>query len=126
MEKFRERRKHARIPVMLKVEYTIGQENKTGFTTDISQSGLFLNTDQQPGDSNVLRLKFMLPGFEKPMFFLGKIVRNVCFSKPFRGLGIEFLSSGSKSYESVGEFVKRFHEPQDCSPNLFEHIAGAT
>lgn len=122
MNKMLERRKNERIPVMLKVEYTFGEEPNTGFSLNLSRGGIFINSNNIGIKGQFIRLKFSLPGGKEPVSVLGEIVRTTDTKDLPSGMGIMFKSQGSKVYDRVNSFIKEYCDNQICSTNFFKEI----
>ena len=108
-----ERRRHPRIPVMMQVNYTNGEDFLVDYSTNLGPRGIFINTTRAIGQGEKIHVKFLLPGDERPIRVLGQ----VCWIRRrgddpagvvVPGIGVEFLHATDEAREAVAHFVDRF------------------
>jgi uncharacterized protein (TIGR02266 family) len=120
-ESGRERRKFPRIPVMMQVNYTDGEDFLIDYSTNLGPNGIFINTTRAFAAGEKLHLKFHLPGHERPLRILGKVRwARKRDSDPAEtvlpGIGIEFVHATEHARDAVARFVERFLPAPDESP----------
>jgi len=108
-----DRREDPRIPVMMQVNYTDGEDFLTDYSTNFSRNGLFINTTQKFGPGEKIHLKFYLPGNERPVRVLGRIRWNkggahAVGAHTVPGIGVEFININEFNREMIDEFVDQF------------------
>ena len=108
-----ERRKFPRIPVMMQVNYTNGEDFLVDYSTNLGPRGIFINTVRSFDAGEKVHIKFHLPGDDRPIRVLGQ----VCWARRrdanpgsvvLPGIGIEFLHATEEAREAVAHFVERF------------------
>jgi hypothetical protein len=88
-----ERRLGARLPVQMYLNAYVQDRQRRGFTANISEQGLYLNTllDEALPPSTPIGLEFALPGIPETIWAAGE----VCFGQEddyFVGQGIRFTA----------------------------------
>lgn len=97
-----------RVPVSLPVDFTVGDNTRTGFLLNLSESGTFLHTkvDLLPG--TLVYLRFSLPGASQ-VFDVKGIVRwttGESSSKTmFGGSGVMFTTISAQDQQAIKDFV---------------------
>jgi uncharacterized protein (TIGR02266 family) len=116
-----ERRRFPRIPVMMQVSYTDGEDFLIDYSTNLGLNGIFINTTRPFASGEKLHLKFHLPGHDRPLRILGKVrwIRKRDASPGeavLPGIGIEFVASTEHARDVVARFVERFLPAPDDAP----------
>ena len=73
---------------------------------DISQKGLFIETQEDVKKGEVIMMTFALPGFEKPLKVKGKISHVTP-----QGAGVQFMELSPYQAEMIGAIVDRMKAP---------------
>ncbi|MBN2382773.1 PilZ domain-containing protein [bacterium] len=110
--KLDDRRIAERIPINLKVEYITKDEIAEGFCTDLSKTGIFIESIKPPARTTELRLCFFLPFDDKKIEIRcrGTVERVVdraqtgtSFTIP--GFGIHFREFEGKARDHIAAFI---------------------
>lgn len=86
-----DRRRSARAPVTVRIDYGTVDEMFSEFTRDINEGGLFIETDKPHEPGTELTMHFHLPGSGEALRTVGRVVRVTpsTLGSP-GGMGIEF------------------------------------
>lgn len=84
-------RQHARKPWKIAVEYTNGKQVYRDYITDISNGGVFIETQSPFTVGQIIKMKFPLPNYQKIVKVIGVIVWSSS-----QGIGIKFKKHVSK------------------------------
>lgn len=108
-----ERRNHPRIPVMMQVSFTNGEDFMVDYSTNLSSNGIFINTQQAVAGGDRVHMKFFLPGYDQPVRILGTVrwrrAAPISGSEAaLSGIGVEFLEASQQNREAIRHFVERF------------------
>ena len=76
-------------------------------TKDISESGIFLETQTPLAVGTVLELDFKFPDSEDTVIIKGEVIRIVIDSDEFNGMGIKFIDLEDKYKKMINSFVKK-------------------
>jgi uncharacterized protein (TIGR02266 family) len=99
-------RRHNRIAIQMEVQWGHGDETLKGFARNISESGMFIETDAHLPKDNQLTLSVTLPGQSEPMKIPGKVARCIELEREFRyGLGIQFEGLEAGSRDRIIDFL---------------------
>jgi CheY-like chemotaxis protein len=101
-----EKRKWARIPVFLPTDYRIAEHVLSGYVTDISSGGVYLQTaDVKPEWADVAtRVTFRLPSVQE-IFTIPGAIRH---TKPGIGMGVGFSELAPDFQAKIDDFIKTF------------------
>lgn len=115
----KEKRLSQRIPVMLKVDYQIGSKTKTGFSANMSVSGLFMNVNEPVEIGSQIRMQFLLPGISTPISLTGMVIRsnnpNQSGDGTLPGVGIQFSEIAKTTREVLNTFLRKYQETPDSA-----------
>jgi uncharacterized protein (TIGR02266 family) len=103
-----ERRRSARTPIVVRIEYATVDALFSDFTRNINEGGVFIETDAPaPLDSEV-HLRFRLPGARETLRVSGRVawIASDPHGKP-SGMGIEFDSLTAADRARIDELVQR-------------------
>jgi uncharacterized protein (TIGR02266 family) len=82
---FEGRRKHARKPFLMAVDYSTQDHVYKDFIQDISAGGVFIQTDMPFTVGQEVSLTFPLPNYQKHIKIVGEVVRSTS-----QGVGVKF------------------------------------
>jgi diguanylate cyclase (GGDEF)-like protein len=108
-----------RVPVEAPVHLDGPQREQVGIARDISDSGLFLQTETVLPEGLRLALSIELPGLSSPIRCVGRVIRLARDERgATQGLGIEFQSYGPGARRLLDTFVGRalVEGRVDCPP----------
>jgi uncharacterized protein (TIGR02266 family) len=107
-----ERRKHKRVPVMMKIDYTTGQESRIGYTTNLSLGGMFVSTEELCLLRQTIPFRFWLPGHKQPFQLEGNVVWRGISSEESNdnlpGIGIRFNNVPINLKKALDQFLDQF------------------
>ena len=108
-----ERRRAARVPVELEVDYTLEDNYLFAHITDISATGIFVRTTTPEEPGTRLKLRFRPDLVAEPI----EVAGEVTWVNPYRGgapsnvqfgMGIRFLDLDFELRDRLQELVRRF------------------
>jgi type IV pilus assembly protein PilZ len=109
-----ERRKFARVPLSLLIQYRFDtlDEFLAEYSTDISLGGMFIRTDEPKEEGSLVYLQFYLRDGAKLIEGLGRVVRVHRSEDPASddmtpGMGIEFVNFDEPSMDLIRQIVER-------------------
>jgi len=82
---FEGRRKHARKPFLMAVDYSTQDHVYKDFIQDISTGGVFIQTHMPFSVGQEVSLTFPLPNYQKHIKIVGEVVRSTS-----QGVGVKF------------------------------------
>lgn len=90
-----ERRKSERVVKRLEVKFQTAVEN-TAITNDLSETGMFINTNKGVPPGSILNIKLNLPNSQE-LFLTGKVVRSMrstsgLIGEMKSGMGIQLIN----------------------------------
>lgn len=105
----RERRRHVRVPLNLLIQYRFDtlDEAMSAYAADLSEGGLFIETDEPRGLGDMIYLQFALRDGTRLIEALGKVVRVIepgGDEEP--GMGVQFVSLDGDSQDLVQRAVQ--------------------
>jgi|YelNatPaOPRAMG01_1025707.scaffolds.fasta_scaffold07108_5 uncharacterized protein (TIGR02266 family) len=112
-----ERRRFERKKIKVMIDYLDGNDIDVGYTKDISQGGMFIETNNIPAKGNIVFVDFYLPGVRRKLKLKGRVVwvntkeDDNGSTKP--GIGIEFIEPAeeTKHYLNIGiKNIRGAHE----------------
>ena len=98
-----------RAPISLPVDFEVGELLYTGFTLNISHSGIFLHTIKELSVGSELKLRFSLPEVDRVFNLTGTVVWTTPQGKSggyFEGAGITFVSTSKEEEKVLKNYVK--------------------
>jgi uncharacterized protein (TIGR02266 family) len=99
-------RRHNRIAIDMDVECAHRDSRLRGFARNISEGGVFIETDDAVEVGASLSLSFTLPGMGEPLTVSGTVVRRIELERELRfGLGIQFGPLPERSRQQILEFL---------------------
>lgn len=103
-----ERRRSARAPFVVRVDYGAVDAFFSEFTADVNEGGMFIETEtpQPPGTAVVMQ--FRIPGSETPIKVRGRVVWTSA-ERPSAtpGMGIEFENLDARARAQIDAAVRR-------------------
>ncbi|MEN9798881.1 MAG: hypothetical protein RL653_2577 [Pseudomonadota bacterium] len=103
-------RRADRLQLELLVGWHAGEVHHTDPATNISRSGLFLNTAFPQATGTALRLVVSLPDSAAPVELQGRVVRVVLVGAPAGsspGMAVEFTGTDASQADRLEHFVQR-------------------
>jgi uncharacterized protein (TIGR02266 family) len=103
-----ERRRSARTPVVVRIEYATVDALFSDFTRNINEGGVFIETDCPAELDSAVHLRFRLPGTRETV----KVTGRVAWISPGddthpQGMGVEFENLSDRDRERINEIVVR-------------------
>ncbi len=106
IETFLERRRTARAPLVVRVEYASVDALFSEFTRNINEGGMFIATEQPPELDATVTMQFSLPGSEQPIKVGGRVTRvSDGRGEEPRGIGVEFDALDDESRSRIDAVV---------------------
>jgi len=78
-------------------------------STNISKTGMFLETMTPLEINDVLNLEFSMPGTEKSISVTAKVIRIIKEGKANDGMGVEFIELSENDEKFIDEFVEKYN-----------------
>ena len=102
-----EKRRSARTPLVVRVDYTTVDSFFSEFTANINEGGLFIESESPPPAGTAVVLNFKLPGEEEPIRVHGRVVWITSRGGPESpGMGIEFESLDRAARARIDQVVR--------------------
>lgn len=99
-------RRHDRIAIDMDVRYDHDDKALKGYARNISESGIFIETDAHPPIGSELSLLVTLPGQTAPLRIPGRVARCIELEREYRyGLGIQFHGLDDGARDSILDFL---------------------
>lgn len=99
-------RRHNRIAIKMEIEGAHAQESLSGFARNISESGIFIETDADLQIGSQLSLSFTLPGQSDALKVTGTVARRLELKREFRfGVGIQFETLEPGTNDHILDFL---------------------
>lgn len=106
----KERRRSARMPLIIRVDYSTVDEVFADFTENINEGGMFIQTTKKHATGTPVRMEFTLPGASEPVQVTGKIVW-VREAAPGAdgppGVGVQFDALPNQTKDQINRIVLR-------------------
>jgi hypothetical protein len=101
------RRFDGRIPLEMHISTYLNDQHKRGFTSDISESGLYLNTlIQDPHlPRTPLGLEFKLPGMSDSIWAVGEMCRDK-YDDFFYSVGLRFTRMANSHQRMLTDYCR--------------------
>ena len=99
-------RTNIRKPCSITVNYAFNNRAFVNHMRDISQKGLFIETQEDVKKGELISMTFSLPGFDKPLKVKGRITHVTP-----KGAGVEFMELSLYQAEMIGAIVDRMKTP---------------
>ncbi len=102
-----ERRRHARVPLKLPVDYSSVDAFFAEFSANINEGGMFVEVEDPPEIGTLVQLQFRLPGREEAVQVEGRIawISDGKDDSP-PGVGVEFQNLSTEVRETINEVVR--------------------
>jgi uncharacterized protein (TIGR02266 family) len=102
-----ERRRSARVPLNIPVDYSAVDAFFTEFSANINEGGIFVQSDTQSEIGTEVQLQFRLPGREEPLDVSGRVawLSDGKSGNP-EGMGIEFTGLTHEVREEINQVVR--------------------
>lgn len=101
-----ERRRSARAPVTVRIEYGTVDSLFSEFTRNINEGGLFIETEAPLELGERVRLQFQLPGSEQPIRARGRVAWVRGSEQGAPGMGIEFEDLDRAARQRIDELIR--------------------
>ena len=103
-----DRRKTARVDLVVRVDYQTVDELFSEFARNINEGGLFVETETPKPVGTSVSLQFQVPGSDEPIQTIGLVVRITPGSvgEP-PGMGIEFDGLDQTARERIDSLVRK-------------------
>jgi uncharacterized protein (TIGR02266 family) len=110
-----ERRRSARTPIVVRIEYATVDALFSDFTSNINEGGVFIETDAPAPLESVVHLRFRLPGTRETLRVSGRVawIDADANGKPI-GMGIEFDSLTEADRAHINALVQRLRTSRDA------------
>jgi uncharacterized protein (TIGR02266 family) len=110
-----ERRRSARTPIVVRIEYATVDALFSDFTSNINEGGVFIETDAPAPLESVVHLRFRLPGTRDTLRVSGRVawIDADANGKPI-GMGIEFDSLTEADRARINALVQRLRTSRDA------------
>lgn len=109
-----ERREHERVQLDVQVDLFGDTNFYTGFSADISEGGIFVETYAQHAVGELVRVRFTLPDDAEPIEAVTTVrwlrVRNDA-NDTHPGLGLKFVEISPEALGRINEFVQKSRLP---------------
>jgi len=102
-----ERRRSARTPVTIRVEYETVDAMFSEFTRNINEGGVFIETEQPLDMDEQVQLVFRLPGSPDPIKVTGRVAWVDSAETGTPGMGIEFGDLDGEARQRIDALVQR-------------------
>jgi uncharacterized protein (TIGR02266 family) len=110
-----ERRRSARTPIVVRIEYATVDALFSDFTSNINEGGVFIETDAPAPLESVVHLRFRLPGTRETLRVSGRVawIEADANGKAI-GMGIEFDSLTEADRARINALVQRLRTSRDA------------
>jgi type IV pilus assembly protein PilZ len=103
-----ERRSSPRTDLVVRVNYQTVDDLFSEFARNINEGGIFIETETQQPIGSLVQLEFKLPGAERPIEVVGRVVREEPGGPgEAQGIGIEFENLDSEVRQQINEIVRK-------------------
>jgi len=110
-----ERRRSARTPIVVRIEYATVDALFSDFTSNINQGGVFIETDAPAPLESVVHLRFRLPGTRETLRVSGRVAWiDADANGKAIGMGIEFDSLTEADRARINALVQRLRTSRDA------------
>ncbi|MDJ0787120.1 MAG: TIGR02266 family protein [Myxococcota bacterium] len=106
VQKIVERRRSARAPVSVRVEYETVDSLFAEFSQNINEGGIFIETEAPLAIDEKVKLSFQLPGAAHAIEVTGRVARIEPAGSPTPGMGVEFDALGDSARRQIDELVR--------------------
>ncbi len=127
-----DRRREARAPIELKVEYKRLNTFFYDYTKNISKGGTFIKTDKPLDVGTIFLFKLLIPSRESPLALRGEVRWVVKDGSPRPpevaadhepGMGIRFVYDGDEQRHNLEEVVERMMV-DSLGPLIYSRLVG--
>ena len=109
-DELNEQRGRRRLPIRLRVTYSVPGGRRINFTRDLHEEGVFVRAADPLAAGEETKLLLLPPGGNfKPIEVRGSVVR-ACKDDPDRGMGIQLLFRDDAEKHHFADFVKRLEQ----------------
>jgi len=110
-----ERRRSARTPIVVRIEYATVDALFSDFTSNINEGGVFIETDAPAPLESVVHLRFRLPGTRETLRVSGRVAWiDADANGKAIGMGIEFDSLTEADRARINALVQRLRTSRDA------------
>jgi len=103
-----ERRRSARTPFVVRVDYGTVDAFFSEFTADVNEGGMFIETETPQAPGTAVVMQFRVPGSDSPIKVRGRVVWTSA-ERPAQapGMGIEFENLDARARAKISAVVRR-------------------
>ena len=102
-----DRRRSHRRQLVVRVQYETVDELFSEFTSDINDGGLFIETDSPQPLGTEVSMRFDLPGQNRPLVTVGRVVRvNNGSNDDPAGMGVEFEALDGEASSVINDLIR--------------------
>ena len=105
-----EKRRHVRLPLIAEIQYVSNSPLLTARISDISSSGIFIDTVNALDLGETVKFKLLLPPEISEMPIAGEGV--VTWSQPMLGMGLRFTRMARADWERIKAYVDSNTAPE--------------
>jgi len=106
-----ERRRAARAPVTVRIEYSTVDALFSDFTRNINEGGIFVETDEAVPLDEKVELKLRLPGSAEVVHARGRVVRvEPATQSSAAGIAIEFEQLDGAARDTINAAVRKLRK----------------
>ena len=106
-----ERRRAARAPVTVRIEYSTVDALFSDFTRNINEGGIFVETDEAIPLDEKVELKLRLPGSAEVVHARGRVVRvEPATQSSAAGIAIEFEQLDGAARDTINAAVRKLRK----------------
>ena len=107
VQTFVERRRSARTPIVVRIEYATVDALFSEFTRNVNEGGLFVETENLLDLDEVVVIQFSLPESDAPVQVRGRVVRLEPAADGHKGgMGIEFEKLDGQARDAINALVR--------------------
>ena len=104
------RRRHARVPVRIRIQYRTADKFFQDYIQNLSVGGIFIETSNPLSVGTKLKVQFSIPDLEDPITADGIVVHKLHVghtgNPPAGGMGIKFAEIDTKSRELLEGYIQ--------------------
>ncbi len=123
------RRQLLRVDARIEVEFKSFEQFYTEYTTNISQGGLFIKTDNPQPEQSVVEVRMMLPEEPEPISLVAEVVHVIGKAAAAKhgwetGMGMHFVDYEETAKEAIENYIRRRYkkDPKAKIPDRRNHM----
>lgn len=90
-----------RVPCRGEIDFWIGSLRFSGYYSDISTTGIYIETMNPPEPGTRFKMRFTLPGYQRAI----KVEGVVIWSRVPMGMGVQFVALTQDDYAAIKNFT---------------------